>query len=37
LADSKYDFGRVKGVRVSGGQAIMGAPLIFNKDNIDNF
>ena len=31
-----YDFGRVQGVRVIGGQAIMGNPLVFKKENIDD-
>jgi len=36
LPDGTYNFGRVKDVRVSGGQAVLGDPLIFNKENIDD-
>lgn len=37
IEDGTHDFGRIKGVRVSNGVAIMGPPLIFNKDNIEEF
>lgn len=37
LADGSYDFGRLKGIEVRGGQAILGPPLVFDADNIDNY
>ena len=38
IAPGTYDMGRVKGVKVdSGGQVILGLPLVFNAENIDQF
>ena len=37
LAEGTYDFGRIKGVVVKDGQAILGPPIIFTKENIDDF
>ena len=37
LEDGTYDFGRIKGVVVKGGQAILGPPIVFTKENIDDY
>ena len=37
LPPGRYDFGRLKGVEVKDGEVILGPPLIFDKDNIDNY
>ena len=37
LTDGTYDFGRIKNVEVKDGQAILGPPIVFTRDNIDDF
>ena len=37
LLPGTYDFGRVHGVRVDEVQAILGDPVIFNRENIDDY
>lgn len=37
LEAGQYDFGRLKGIEVRDGEAILGPPVIFNADNIDNY
>jgi rhamnose transport system substrate-binding protein len=37
LPDGTADFGRVKGVRVQAGEVILGDPIIFTKENIDQY
>lgn len=37
IKDGTYNFGRIKGVIVKDGQAILGPPMVFTKENIDNF
>ncbi|MBK95689.1 MAG: autoinducer 2 ABC transporter substrate-binding protein [Planctomycetaceae bacterium] len=37
LADGTYDFGRIKGVVVKDGEAILGPPIVFTKENIANY
>tara|TARA_Y100000814_G_scaffold280135_1_gene243306 strand:- start:226 stop:1278 length:1053 start_codon:yes stop_codon:yes gene_type:complete len=37
LSDGTYDFGRIKGVVVKDGQAILGPPIVFTKENIGDF
>lgn len=37
LTDGIYDFGRIKNVEVKGGQAILGPPIVFTRDNIHDF
>ena len=35
--DGTYDFGRIKGVIVKDGEAILGPPIVFTKENIANY
>ena len=37
LNPGTYDFGRLTGIEVREGQAVLGPPLIFNTNNIDDF
>lgn len=37
LSDGTLDVGRLSGVRIQGQEAILGDPLVFQKDNIDDF
>ena len=37
LKPGVYDMGRLKGVRIENGQAILGPPVVFDKDNLDQF
>ena len=37
LPDGTYDFGRIKGVIVKDGEAILGPPIVFTKENIANY
>jgi len=37
LEPGTYDFGRLKDVEVSESEVLLGEPLIFNRDNIDDF
>lgn len=37
LPDGKHDFGRLKGVAVKNGEVLLGPPLVFTKENIDQF
>ena len=37
LPPGEYDFGRLKGIRVTEREVILGPPMIFDKDNIDDF
>jgi rhamnose transport system substrate-binding protein len=37
LPDGVYDFGRLEGIEVRDGQAILGPPLVFNKGNVDEY
>ena len=37
LPPGRYDFGRLKGVEVRDGEVLLGPPLIFDGDNIDNY
>ena len=37
LEDGVHEMGRLKGIEVRDGQAILGPPTIFDKDNIDQF
>ena len=37
LQPGTYDFGRIKNVEIRDGMAIMGPPLVFNRENIDDF
>lgn len=37
LAEGTYDFGRLKGIEVRDGQAILGPPLVFDRGNVDEY
>ena len=37
LADGTYDMGRLKNIVVQGDQVILGPPLYFDRDNIDQY
>jgi ABC-type sugar transport system substrate-binding protein len=37
LPDGTHDFGRLKGIEVRDGQAILGDPLVFDKHNVDEY
>jgi ABC-type sugar transport system substrate-binding protein len=37
MPSGTYDFGRLKNVKVSEGEVLLGPPMIFDKDNVDAF
>jgi ABC-type sugar transport system substrate-binding protein len=37
LAEGRHDFGRLKGIAVTGDQVLLGQPLVFDRDNIDRY